>query len=58
MLAQLTVSEAELRDYVKANVAAYKYPRRVWFVDELPKGSTGKILKREIAPPVGHAETR
>jgi long-chain acyl-CoA synthetase len=53
-----TVSEAELRDYVKANVAAYKYPRRVWFVDELPKGSTGKILKREIAPPVAHAETR
>ncbi|HEU4975536.1 MAG TPA: long-chain fatty acid--CoA ligase [Baekduia sp.] len=38
----------ELRDYVKANVAAYKYPRHIWFVDELPKGPTGKILKREI----------
>jgi len=45
------VTEAELRDYVKGNVAAYKYPRHVWFVDELPKGSTGKILKREIKPP-------
>ncbi|HEY4828934.1 MAG TPA: long-chain fatty acid--CoA ligase [Solirubrobacteraceae bacterium] len=45
------VTEAELRDYVKSNVAAYKYPRHVWFVDELPKGPTGKILKREIKPP-------
>jgi long-chain acyl-CoA synthetase len=42
----------ELRDFVKANVAAYKYPRQVWLVDELPKGPTGKILKREIRPPV------
>ena len=41
----------ELRDYVKAQVAAYKYPRHVWLVDALPKGPTGKILKREIAPP-------
>jgi long-chain acyl-CoA synthetase len=32
-------------------VAAYKYPRKVWFVDELPKGPTGKILKREIEVP-------
>jgi long-chain acyl-CoA synthetase len=44
-------SAEELRDYVKEQVAAYKYPRRVWFVDELPKGPTGKILKREIEPP-------
>jgi long-chain acyl-CoA synthetase len=43
----------ELRDYVKAQVAAYKYPRKVWIVDELPKGPTGKILKREIVPPAG-----
>jgi long-chain acyl-CoA synthetase len=41
----------ELRDYVKGQVAAYKYPRLVWLVDDLPKGPTGKILKREIAPP-------
>jgi long-chain acyl-CoA synthetase len=46
-----TATEAEIRDHVKSNVAAYKYPRRVWFVDELPKGATGKILKREIVPP-------
>ena len=45
------VTAGELRDYVKAQVAAYKYPRAVWFVDELPKGPTGKIVKREIIPP-------
>jgi long-chain acyl-CoA synthetase len=45
------VSAEELQAYVKENVAAYKYPRRIWFVDELPKGPTGKILKREIAVP-------
>ena len=41
----------ELREYVKRQVAAYKYPRKVWIVDTLPKGPTGKILKREIGPP-------
>ena len=41
----------EIRDFVKGQVAAYKYPRHVWFVDVLPKGSTGKILKREISAP-------
>ncbi|MDF0532606.1 long-chain fatty acid--CoA ligase [Tsukamurella sp. 8F] len=38
----------ELRAYVKERVAAYKYPRIVWVTDALPKGPTGKILKREI----------
>jgi long-chain acyl-CoA synthetase len=45
------VTEDELRDHVRGLLAAYKYPRHLWFVDELPKGSTGKILKREIAAP-------
>ena len=42
---------AEASAYVKERIAAYKYPRVVWFLDELPKGPTGKILKREIEPP-------
>ena len=46
-----TVTPDEVRDFVKSQVAAYKYPRRVWFVDALPKGPTGKITKREIVPP-------
>ncbi len=37
-----------IRDFVKERIAAYKYPRRVVIVDALPKGPTGKILKREI----------
>jgi long-chain acyl-CoA synthetase len=45
------VTERELRDYLKEQIAAYKYPRYVWFVDELPKGPTGKILKREVRAP-------
>ena len=45
------VKPDELRDFVKQRVAAYKYPRHVWLVDELPKGPTGKILKREIKAP-------
>ena len=43
---------ADLRAFVKERIAAYKYPRNVWIVDELPKGPTGKILKREIQVPV------
>ena len=46
-----TATPAELRDWVKARVAAYKYPRHVWLVDTLPKGATGKVLKREIQVP-------
>jgi long-chain acyl-CoA synthetase len=45
------ISPDELRDYIKQRVAAYKYPRVVWTVEELPKGPTGKILKREIEVP-------
>jgi long-chain acyl-CoA synthetase len=46
-----SVTADELRDHVKKQVAAYKYPRKVWIVDALPKGPTGKILKREIVLP-------
>jgi long-chain acyl-CoA synthetase len=45
------VDEDALRDFVKARVAAYKYPRRISFFDELPKGPSGKIVKREISLP-------
>ncbi len=45
------VAPEEVSAYVKERIAAYKYPRIVWFLDDLPKGPTGKILKREIEPP-------
>jgi len=41
----------EEREHVERQVAAYKYPRKVWIVDTLPKNPTGKIVKREIVPP-------
>jgi long-chain acyl-CoA synthetase len=45
------ITAEELRDYVKGQVAAYKYPRHVWLLDALPKGPTGKIQKRDIVIP-------
>jgi fatty-acyl-CoA synthase len=42
------LSEKDVRDYVKANLAGYKAPRDVVFMDELPRTSTGKVLKREL----------
>jgi acyl-CoA synthetase (AMP-forming)/AMP-acid ligase II len=43
------VSEDDLKEYVKANLARYKVPREIVFVDELPRNATGKVLKRELA---------
>jgi acyl-CoA synthetase (AMP-forming)/AMP-acid ligase II/ribosome-associated toxin RatA of RatAB toxin-antitoxin module len=43
-----SISEDEVRDYVKSNLARYKVPRDVEFLDELPRNATGKVLKREL----------
>src|SRR4051794_7525943 len=43
------VSEEDLKSYVKQNLARYKVPREIVFVDELPRNATGKVLKRELA---------
>ena len=42
------VAEDELKAHVKANLASYKTPREIAFVDELPRNATGKVLKREL----------
>ena len=42
------ITEDELRDHVKANLARYKVPRDFVFLDELPRNATGKILKRDL----------
>jgi acyl-CoA synthetase (AMP-forming)/AMP-acid ligase II len=44
----VSVTEDELKAHVKANLAAYKVPREVVFMDELPRTSTGKVLKRVL----------
>jgi long-chain acyl-CoA synthetase len=46
-----TADVDELREFAKARVAAYKYPRHVWLVEALPKGPTGKILRRSVEVP-------
>jgi long-chain acyl-CoA synthetase len=46
-----SVSEDDLREFAKERLAAYKYPRHLWIVEELPKGPTGKILRREVEAP-------
>jgi acyl-CoA synthetase (AMP-forming)/AMP-acid ligase II len=43
-----SVSAEEVKRHVKSNLAGYKVPRDVEFVDELPRTSTGKVLKREL----------
>ncbi|MCZ8116322.1 AMP-binding protein [Silanimonas sp.] len=44
----MTVTEAELLTHCRAHLAAYKVPRAVTFVDDLPKTSTGKVLRRNL----------
>jgi len=43
-----SIKEEELMEYTKDNIAAYKYPRVIEFVDALPMSATGKILKKEL----------
>jgi fatty-acyl-CoA synthase len=43
-----TLDEDTVRDYVKANLARYKVPREVVFLDELPHNQTGKVLRKEL----------
>ena len=42
------ISEDEIKKFVKSNLAGYKVPRDVEFIDELPRNATGKVLKREL----------
>jgi len=42
------LSEDEVKDYVKSNLARYKVPREVVFRDELPRNATGKVVKRHL----------
>jgi long-chain acyl-CoA synthetase len=46
-----TTTPEDIIEFTKERIAAYKYPRKVWVVDALPKGPTGKILRREVHAP-------
>jgi fatty-acyl-CoA synthase len=51
------LSEDDVKGYVKENLARYKVPREVAFVDELPRNPTGKVLKRELKELDGDEES-
>src|SRR5215217_5028930 len=51
------LSEDEVKKFVKSNLAGYKVPREVEFMDELPRNATGKVLKRELREDGEKAET-
>ena len=42
-------TEEEIKDYCRTRLADFKCPKTIHFVDEIPKGPTGKLLKRELA---------
>ena len=46
-----TATPEDIIEFTRERIAAYKYPRQVWVVSELPKGPTGKILRREVHAP-------
>jgi len=48
-----TLTEAEVIEYCKQNLASYKKPKSVELVGELPRNVTGKVLKRELREKYG-----
>ena len=48
VLPTASVTEDDLKDWVKENLARFKVPREIVFLDELPRNATGKVLKREL----------
>jgi long-chain acyl-CoA synthetase len=53
----VSVTEGELIDFTAGRLAPYKRPRAVRFVGDLPKTSTGKIMRRHLAKGAGDAPT-
>lgn len=43
-----TAAEAEFKEFLKPHLATFKQPRRIFFIEKLPRSATGKILKREL----------
>jgi fatty-acyl-CoA synthase len=48
---QASVTEDELKNFVRQRLAGFKVPKSIEFLDALPKGATGKILKRALRDP-------
>jgi fatty-acyl-CoA synthase len=43
------MDERGVKEFIRANLARYKVPREVVFLDKLPRNPSGKVLKRELA---------
>jgi len=43
-----SITEDDVRNFCRERLVAYKVPKQVVFLDELPKSSVGKILRREL----------
>jgi acyl-coenzyme A synthetase/AMP-(fatty) acid ligase len=52
---ETTASEQELREFSRARLASFKVPRKILFVDEIPKGATGKLQRIGLAERLGLA---
>ena len=50
------LSEGDVRDYVSTRLVDFKVPRKVIFVDEIPKGPTGKLQRIGLAKQLGLTE--
>jgi acyl-CoA synthetase (AMP-forming)/AMP-acid ligase II len=53
-----SATEAEIRDFARRRLAAFKVPRRVVFLPEIPKGPTGKLQRIGLAERLGLVESR
>jgi acyl-CoA synthetase (AMP-forming)/AMP-acid ligase II len=49
----LTASERELRDFAASRLAGFKVPRKLVFLEEIPKGATGKLQRIGLAEKLG-----
>lgn len=47
----MTLTAAEVVAFCRERLADYRSPRRIWFIDELPRNPTGKVVKRDLVPP-------
>ncbi|MBU4121680.1 MAG: hypothetical protein KKA48_09045, partial [Proteobacteria bacterium] len=52
------ISEQEILDYCKMNLAGYKRPRSVEIVEDFPRTATGKVLKRILREPYWKGQER
>jgi acyl-CoA synthetase (AMP-forming)/AMP-acid ligase II len=49
----MAATERELRDFVASRAADFKVPRKILFMDEIPKGATGKLQRIGLAQKLG-----